>query len=376
MLNHIVRRGVAHLQAAAPDYMARDPPVLFTGIIVFLILASIRYTLGDVVASLAMIESPSTTAAIVEHKLQLSRLLRPLERPRNQHLYSIAYGLVSSILSGFLGALGHPVASILASLLLVRLHMLWTHTMIAHPPTKPLLQRIVPPGHLLVPLGVAYLLDLPSAPDAALRAAEKNDCAALASLALRVLAVPLTAALIALFVLLPASATLTRIEAALLPADMQPIVAFDRAASSATSTSPCAARAVLSSSAAWRSFDCAARVRILKLLREDGRSWQQRFTLIGGERLTVLFTIARAQLELMAIEAQQISTSRFDPRGAEFDIEKYLHVLADSITAAKETPVNARHHGPTNGNGGTSSKAAADSVAPKADVMGQLGIAI
>jgi hypothetical protein len=40
--------------------------------------------------------------------------------------------------------LGHPVVSILASLLLVHLHMLWTHTMIAHPPTKPLLQCIIP----------------------------------------------------------------------------------------------------------------------------------------------------------------------------------------------------------------------------------------
>ncbi|KAJ7789498.1 hypothetical protein B0H14DRAFT_3573478 [Mycena olivaceomarginata] len=40
------------------------------------------------------------------------------------------------------------------------------------------------------------------------------------------------------------------------------------------------------------------------------------------------------------------STSRFD-LAAEFDIEKYLHVLADSITAPKETPVDARHHGPT-----------------------------
>ncbi|KAJ7241855.1 hypothetical protein C8J57DRAFT_1558662 [Mycena rebaudengoi] len=43
-------------------------PVLITGVIVLLTLASIRYTLGDVVASLAMIESPSTTA-IVEQKL-------------------------------------------------------------------------------------------------------------------------------------------------------------------------------------------------------------------------------------------------------------------------------------------------------------------
>ncbi|KAJ6580369.1 hypothetical protein DFH09DRAFT_1309702 [Mycena vulgaris] len=47
--------------------------------------------------------------------------------------------------------------------------------------------------------------------------------------ALRLLALLLTAALLVLFVL-PASAALTRIEAPLLPADMQPIVPFDRAA--------------------------------------------------------------------------------------------------------------------------------------------------
>ncbi|KAJ7309134.1 hypothetical protein DFH08DRAFT_1088310 [Mycena albidolilacea] len=393
MLNYIVKRGVAHLQAAAPDYMARlqedaqlyekagpameiSPietlPVLFTGIIVFLILASIRYTLGDVVASLAMIESPSTTAAIVEHKLpayadeeplipteadvdveitvnrkpitaSLCKTMRHLRsvggffaRWRGlgiSILYSIAYGLVSSILSGFLGALGHSVVSVLASLLLVRLHMLWTHTMIAHPPTKPLLQRIVPRAQckplilptfvyaaaqqatFLVPLGVAYLLDLPSAPDAALRAAQKNDCAALASLALRILAVPLTAALIALFVLLPASATLTRIEAALLPADMQSIVAFDRAAlvGNIDLTVRGSSRALFV--AAWRSFDCAARVRMLKLYAKmvgaqiavalvGMQIMAAEIYLIGGERLTVLFTSARAQLELMAIENQ------------------------------------------------------------------------
>ncbi|KAF7373030.1 hypothetical protein MSAN_00510500 [Mycena sanguinolenta] len=376
MLNHIVKRGVAHLQAVTPDYMARlqedaqlyekagpieispmeTVPVLITGIIVFLILASIRYTLGDVVASLAMIESPSTTA-IVEQKLpayadeeplipteadidveitivdrkpitvNLCKTMRHLRsvggffaRWRGlgvSILYSVAYGLVSSILSGFLGALifgttlfGQAVVSILSSLVLVRLHMLWTHTMIAHPTTKSLRQRICPPRPMQTPHPPDLRLH------AALRAAQENDCAALVSLALRVLAVPVAAALIALFVLLPASATLTRIEAALLPADMQPIVAFDRAALVGDIDLTLRGSSRTLFVAAWRSFDCAARVRMLKLYAKMlGAQIAVAFVgmqimaaeiyVIGGERLTILFTSARAQLELMALEAQQ-----------------------------------------------------------------------
>jgi hypothetical protein len=401
MLNHIVKRGVAHFQAVTPEYMARlqedaelyekagpnmevSPietlPVLFTGIIFFLILASIRYTLGNVVASLAMIESPSTTA-IVEKKLPAYTDEEPLipaeadidvefsiisRKPITaslcttmRHLrsvggffarwrglginmvYSLAYALVSSILSGILGPLifgttlfGNTVVSILTSLMLVRVHMLWTHTMIAHPTTRSFLQRIVPRAQckplvlptlvyaaaqqatFLVPLGVAHLLDLTTFPDDALRAAQQDDCAALASLALRILAVPLTAALIALGVLLPASATLTRIEAALLPGDMQPVVAFDRAAlvGSIDLTARGSSRALFV--AAWRSFDRAARVRMLKLYAKmlgaqiavalvGLQIMAAEVYVIGGERLTILFTSARAQLELMAIEAQQ-----------------------------------------------------------------------
>jgi hypothetical protein len=326
-----------------------------------------------------MIESPSTTA-IVEQKLpayadeepliphadidveiivinrkpitaSLCTTLRHLRRVGGffarwrglgiRILYSFAYALVSSILSSTLGTLifgrtlfGNTVVSILTSLLLVRVHMLWTHTMIAHPTTRSVLQRIVPRAqckHLvlptlvyvaaqqatfLVPLGVAHLLDLSIFFDNALLAVQQDDRTALASLALRVLAVPTTAALIALFVLLPASATLTRIEAALLPADMQPIVSFDRAAlvGSIDLTARGSSRALFV--AAWRSFDGAARVRMLKLYAKMlgaqiavafvGRQiMAAEVYVIGGERLTIFFTAARAQLELMAIEAQQ-----------------------------------------------------------------------
>ncbi|KAJ7507079.1 hypothetical protein B0H11DRAFT_2271607 [Mycena galericulata] len=393
MLNHIVKRGVAHLQAVSPEYLAKlqedaelyekaapdmevspseSLPVLITAAIFFLILASIRYTLGDVVASLAMIESPSTTT-IVEQKLpayadeeplipaedvdveitvinrkpitaSLCGTLRHLRRAGGffarwrglgiHILYHLAYALISASFSSVLGIgrtlLGNTVVSILTPLLLVRVHMLWTHTMIAHPTTKSFLQRIVPRAQckplvlptlvyaaaqqatFLAPLAVAYLLGVTNMSENTLRA----DRATLALTALRILAVPLTAALLALFVLLPAAATLTRIEAALLPADAQPLVPFDRAAlvGDLDLSARGAARALFA--AAWRSFDRSARTRVLKVYAKMlGAQVVVSFLglgimaaevyVIGGERLAVFYTSARAQLELMAIEAQQ-----------------------------------------------------------------------
>ncbi|KAK6403275.1 hypothetical protein LTR95_018979, partial [Oleoguttula sp. CCFEE 5521] len=88
-LGHLARRGLraAHhhfsgmnpelfkkLQSDAQLYEAAGPememnpreflPVAITAIIVLVLMASVRYTIGNVMASLAMIESPSTTAII------------------------------------------------------------------------------------------------------------------------------------------------------------------------------------------------------------------------------------------------------------------------------------------------------------------------
>ncbi|KAJ7260665.1 hypothetical protein C8J57DRAFT_1720019 [Mycena rebaudengoi] len=344
MINHIVKRGIAHLQAASPEYMAKlqedaelyekagpdmefSPtemlPVLITGVIVYLTLASISYTLGDVVASLAC-ALPWAICAV-----------SAVSSPAGEA------SAFARILSSTLGALifgfnlfSHVVVSMATSLLLARVHMLWTHSMIAHPSTKSFLHRLVPRAQcaplllptlvlaaaqhatFLVPLGVAHLLNLFNMPEHALHAFQRDDPAALTFMALRVLAVPVTAALIALFVLLPASATLTRIEAALLPADTPPIVPFDRADLVGTIdlTARGSSRALFA--AAWRSFDGAARVRLLKLYAKmvgaqiavalvGIQIMAVEVYIIGGERLSIFTTSALAQLELMAIAAQQ-----------------------------------------------------------------------
>ncbi|KAJ7230300.1 hypothetical protein GGX14DRAFT_410405 [Mycena pura] len=407
MLNHILKRGVAHLQAASPAYMAKlqqdaelyeaagpdmsiSPtemlPVFITGVIVSLILASIHYTLGHVVASLAMIESPSSVA-VVEQKLPAYTDDEPLipseadavfdveisvvnRKPITasvcatmRHLRSVGgffarwrglgvrilYGFAEALVGAFLwhtvgrlmfgpnNLFGSMVLSIATSLILVRVHMLWTHAMIAHQATTSLRRRLVPRAQckplllptlavaaaqhatVLVPLGVAHLLGLPNmSEDAALAALRDADPAALALLALRLLAVPAAAALVAFFALLPATVARTRIEAVLLPADAQPVVPFDRAAlvGSIDLAAPRASRALFV--AAWRSVDRPARVRLLKLYAKmlaaqlavalvGVQLMAAEVYLIGGERLTVLLTSARAQLELAAVEMQQKS---------------------------------------------------------------------
>ncbi|KAJ7151243.1 hypothetical protein C8R46DRAFT_963179 [Mycena filopes] len=392
MLNHIFKRGVAHLQGATPEYIAKlradaelyeqagpdmeisfveTIPVLVTVIAFFLILASIRYTLGTVVATLAMVEVPQTTAVVVEEpklpaytdeeplisgatdksfdadveamavtrKPLTSNLCATMRHLRTvggpfarwrgagvSALYGLAHGLVAKLLQSTVGGLifGHTlfgltVTSIATSLMLVRLHALRTHAIIAHPSPKSLLQRIVPRADrkalvlpalaetvaqhatFLLPLAVASYVGLfDIQPEAVALLIKNDDGCELARLAIRVLAVPITAALLALLVLLPATGARARVEAALLPADTLAVVPVDRAPEALTLR------------AAWRAFDRHARIRVLKVYAKLVAA--QTFValvglaivaaevyVIGGERLTVFVTSARAQLELMAI---------------------------------------------------------------------------
>ena len=83
--------------------------------------------------------------------------------------------------------------------------------------------------------------------------------------AFALLSVPLTAVFVALAILLPASVTLTRIEAALLPEDQETIVPFDRSSvlGDLDLQTRGACRSVFVE--AWKSFEPAARLRLIKL---------------------------------------------------------------------------------------------------------------
>lgn len=380
----------AELYEKAGPEMELNPsellPVLITGFIALVIIASIRYTIGEVMASLAMIESPSSTAiiepkgapppyadepganekesllpaeadadadveiTIINHKPITSKITTTIGllhrvggfRARWRGLglsvlYHMLHAGATNLLAGFLGLgiFGNAVVYIFVSLGLARVHMLWTHSMIAHPSEKSIFKRFIPrkqcrallmpslvfavaqQATFLLPLSVAFALKLDNIDHGEMmHAAHNKDCAKMMLTGLRFLAVPATALFVALAVLLPAAVTLTRIEATLLPEGEQTIVPFDRAAImgdiDTTARGGCRALFVQ----AWRSFDRSARLRLIKVYVKMVLA---QFTvgfvalhlvlaevyLIGGERLAIFAKSAIAQIKLMAIEAHR-----------------------------------------------------------------------
>ncbi|KAK4543171.1 hypothetical protein LTR36_005720 [Oleoguttula mirabilis] len=382
----------AELYEKAGPEMELNPrellPVLITGLIALVLIASIRYTIGEVMASLAMIESPSSTAIIepkgapppyadgpdaplnekeplmpaeadadadveitvINHKHITSKVVNTIGllhriggfRARWRGLglsvlYHMLHAGATNLLASFLGfsIFGNAVIYIFVSIGLARLHMLWTHSMIAHPSEKSIFRRFVPrkqckalllpslvfataqQATFLLPLSVAFALKLDNIDHGEMmHAAHNQDCAKIMLTGLRFLAVPATALFVALAVLLPAAVTLTRIEATLLPEDEQTIVPFDRAAImgdiDTTSRGGCRALFVQ----AWRSFDRSARLRLVKVYVKmvfaqitivfiAAHLMVAELYLIGGERLAIFAKSAIAQVKLMAIEAHK-----------------------------------------------------------------------
>ena len=143
--------------------------------------SQIDYTYGTVVATLAMIESPSTQAYILDQdksdvksplleenaaakdadvllvrsqpitaKLRtavrhLRSIAGPLARFRGLHIaliYNFLYSLILAIFKPAVPSIFQPVIAVLASIALCRIHMTWTHALIAMPTSKSWVQRI------------------------------------------------------------------------------------------------------------------------------------------------------------------------------------------------------------------------------------------
>lgn len=257
---------------------------------------------------------------------------------------SAAYHFLHSIVTNFLasllgfGLVGNTIIYVLVSVALARVHMAWTHAMIATPSTKFWWRNLVPrkqakaillPSFVfalaqqatwVLPVAVAFALGLQNIEQEHVVAAAKHaHCAQLGLMGLRFLAVPATAIFIAFTILLPATVTLTRVEALLLPADRETIVPFDRQAlvGELDLTARGSSKALFVQ--AWRSFDNASRWRLIKLYVKmafiqlgvifvSAHLMVAEMFVLGGGRLGLLFKSAAAKLQLAAIEAQQKGT--------------------------------------------------------------------
>lgn len=192
-------------------------------------------------------------------------------------IYHIAQNVVGNILTipltGLLGKMiGTSLAFLLATVGLCRLRMLWTHAMIAVPTSTRWYKRFVPrkqcrplllaslnyalaqQATLVFPILVAILLPVSFQ-------GMQNQIVTV----LYLLCIPLTFLLTIIFVYLPAAAALTRIEACLLPEDQATIVPFDRLAivGDIDLTERCSSKKLWRAS--WKSFTAAARIRVIKL---------------------------------------------------------------------------------------------------------------
>ena len=252
-------------------------------------------------------------------------------------LYHFLHGIATNFLAGFLGLgiVGEALCYIFVSLGLARLHMAWTHKMISFPYSGPFYRRLparkeckalllptlvyaaAQQATLILPIAVAFALGVAQPRGEHFKhAMNHEDCSKMVSLGLRFLAVPATYIFVGLAVLLPASVTLTRIEATLLPEGEETIVPFDKAAMMGdvdlTVRGGCKALFVQ----AWRSFDKASRWRLVKLyakmiLAQVAVAFVAlhlivaELYLMGGERIAIFLKSASAQLQLAAIEAQE-----------------------------------------------------------------------
>ncbi|GAB7337896.1 hypothetical protein MBLNU457_4286t1 [Dothideomycetes sp. NU457] len=342
--------------------------IFFLVIIFIASYASVKYTLGEVMASLVMIEEPKTLvvsdtkpidnedpdaplekAPLMDEEISVYKqelvttnikrtalLLRSVggrfSRWRGAQIalvYHVAHALVNNgsihLLSNFMEVpMAFLLSSIISTLCLSRLHMVWTHAMISKPSTVHWTKRVNPEKKafkalalpsivyacaqnlvVMVPACVFFLWGI--FPSNMAEVDEQNE-------ALRVLATLATAVFIGLAVLLPASVTLTRVEAALLPEDMETIVNFDRTLNGtstfAITETDINARALFNG--AWRSFDRPARLRLIKFYAKflmvqivviaTGIFWVSTLiSVIGVDKLAAFTQAGSAQLQLMSM---------------------------------------------------------------------------
>ncbi|KAJ9640909.1 hypothetical protein H2199_005577 [Coniosporium tulheliwenetii] len=320
LLNHLVSRGCRTASAAfAKHNQQQDAPsdlqqlqdkvspwglaaVVFTVFVFIGLVLSVQYTLGHVVASLTMIETPTAAITIetpAEHDEPDSPLskgeaekenLLDVEQPVIEVISleglggAIIYGMAFHFLSNLVFAVvptmpGRFLGEIAATMILARHHMAWTHAMISTPSSKSYFSRILPRSTwkavafpaaacfivtdlaLFVAAGFTHIIffqvDIPNV--------ERGSGTDVAIWAIKIIAAISVGVCAVLFVAIPAHVTLTRIEASLLPEEEDTIVPFDRSFGGRVVPTVVGGTGAIGFLEAWKTFNWEARRRVVKL---------------------------------------------------------------------------------------------------------------
>jgi len=322
-VSHLVRRGVeAHssYRPARPDGNHEDMPAwaivgLSITVMVFCFgLFMIQYTYGHLIATLAMVETPTAVVfptassddidASLEKKDLQQELVIIKQEPLTSSLprtlmrlcakggrlsrfrgfsiwvvYQFFFINLTKLASRIL-SLPQGVGAVLAVVALARLGTAWTHVVITDPSSKYWFQRAPHAGiwrKVAIPSAIFAIseqlsIELPvylfrafdlhhTGAQEFFSEMDNQDRQLLVGKLFAVIAVGLFTKIA---IVVPASVCLTRIQASLLPEDQETIVPFDR------SFGRLIPKAAWGSSAidmldAWKSFDWNSRIRLLKL---------------------------------------------------------------------------------------------------------------
>lgn len=286
--------------------------------------SQVEYTIGRVVATLTMVESPTgvlfeplssdDSNATVELDGKDGKtttepdLLMIKQQPITaklrtavKHLHARAgfwsrfRGFSIYLVHGFLVSNGtafvassvvpRPIAAILISVVFARLRMGWTHIVMTEPSAKPwfrrlpsikLWKKIALPTALLaiceqatvgIPVAFFYAMNLDKMDNEVIN---NMTCAERKMLAIKVVSILFLCIFAAVAIVIPANVTLTRVQASLVSDDDETIVPFDRSFGGKVVPEIVGGSGVISMLDAWKTFDWNSRIRLIKLYVKVG----------------------------------------------------------------------------------------------------------
>lgn len=228
----------------------------------------------------------------------------PWSRFRGFHV-ALLYNLIhSAILNFFAPSLGsgivRPFVSIIASVVLCRFGMLWTHIVISNPSPKRWYQRfpsVAQGKNIIIPATVcaiasqtavavpanlwAMVMDQVHNPEMYGEDRERTQKIAL----IQMFGVVLIAISTVFCIVIPAEVTLKRVQASMLPEEDEAIVPFDRTFAGKVKPEILGGSGCVGMLDAWKTFDKAGRLRLIKLY---AKIFAIQFTLIVALVMTLV----------------------------------------------------------------------------------------
>ncbi|MCJ1258326.1 hypothetical protein MMC24_006158 [Lignoscripta atroalba] len=337
VVQHLVKRGVQvahqHHQQSQDDVINHPlstwgvAALYATALIYLAVMFAVEYTYGLVVATLTMIETPTATAVIkvtdadsedpdspllsLDEKVSQTHFVEPelllvktqpitakirttvkhlkaragfLSRFRGLHvalLYSFAHGCLFQFLDGF-NFIPQVLAAVIATVVLCRIQLTWTHIVVSEPSTKRWFRRVpdrksflkiagptavyalAQQGSIVMLALVIEVFGLKTHNSIVVYFRDSREGERIA-LTIQVLLVGFLGLAAAVLIIIPARVALTRVQASMLPEEDESIVPFDRTFGGKVVPEILGGSGRIAMLEAWKSFDWNGRVRLLKL---------------------------------------------------------------------------------------------------------------